>query len=183
MLTKARLNASEASITNVTFVNSRITSIPLPPSSVDVIISNCVINLVPSAEKHVVFKEMQRILRPGGRVAVSDILTRKPLFEELKKNVALYVGCVAGASTKGEYEGWLREAGFGNVVVVDAGSDLNIYTRWEEGTESCCRPESEGVHEKKQACYGAETRGDGGVATDMKKQLRDIDLNEWAGRY
>jgi arsenite methyltransferase len=173
MLSKARLNASKASITNVEFVKSKITAIDLQEGESDVIISNCVINLVPSSEKNLVFKEMHRLLRPGGRVAVSDILIKKPLPEELKRNVALYVGCVAGASSKEEYEGWLKEAGFEDVVVVDAGSDLNVYTREEVEGEGCC---GQGKVEKK--CCGE----DGGVAADMKKDLRHVDLNEWAGK-
>ena len=181
MLQKARLNASKAGITNVSFINSRITAVELEDGSADVMISNCVINLVPSQEKHLVFKEMYRLLRPGGRVAVSDILTRKPLPEDLKKNVSLYVGCVAGAASKEEYERWFTEAGFENVLVVDAESDLNVYTRGEEGGESCCDKGKE--DKKKQAsCCGPKDREDGGVAADMRKDLRDTDLNEWAGK-
>jgi arsenite methyltransferase len=114
MLIKARLNASKTQTTNnISFIHSHIASIPLPASSADVIISNCVINLVPDNEKHVVFREMHRLLKPGGRVAVSDILTKKPLTEEMKRNVALYVGCVAGASSREEYEGGLGMLGSG----------------------------------------------------------------------
>jgi arsenite methyltransferase len=178
MLHKARSNASKTSITNVTFLHSLITHLPLPSHSTDVIISNCVINLVPSAEKKLVFAEMHRVLRPGGRVAVSDILTRKPLPAALKSNVALYVGCVAGASSKQEYEGWLEEAGFGDVVVVDAGSDLNIYTQGEGGEMDSKVGE---VEEERKKCCGAGVEEDGGVVADMKKELRDTDLNEWAG--
>lgn len=97
---------------NITFLKANITSIPLPPNTADCIISNCVINLVPAADKPAVFREMFRLLKPGGRVAVSDILARKPLPEQLRRDVALYVGCVAGASEVGEYEGWLGEVGF-----------------------------------------------------------------------
>jgi arsenite methyltransferase len=178
MLHKARHNAASANIQNVEFIHSRITEVAIEDSSADVVISNCVINLVPSTEKHLVFAEMHRILRGGGRVAVSDILTKKPLPEALKKNVALYVGCVAGASSKQEYEGWLREAGFEGVVVVDAGSDLNVYTQGEGGEMDCCRPK---VGEERHKCCGVGLKEDGGVAADMKKDLRDIDLNEWAG--
>jgi arsenite methyltransferase len=181
MLTKARHNASKAGVTNVEFIKSRITAVDLEDGTADVVISNCVINLVPSQEKHLVFKEMQRILRPGGRVAVSDILTRKPLPDDLKRNVALYVGCVAGAARKEEYERWLEEAGFQDVLVVDAGSDLNVYTRSEEGGESCCGEEKED-EEKQTPCCGPKDSEDGGVAADMRKDLRDIDLNEWAGK-
>jgi arsenite methyltransferase len=137
MLIKARSNASKKKANNVSFIKSRITAIDLPSESADVAISNCVINLVPDEEKHLVFKEMHRILKPGGRVAVSDILTKKPLTEDMKQNVALYVGCIAGASRKEEYEKWLAEAGFENVAIVDADSDLNVYTSGDVDT-GCC---------------------------------------------
>jgi arsenite methyltransferase len=178
MLIKARLNASKTQTTNnISFIHSPITSIPLPDSSADVIISNCVINLVPETEKHVVFREMHRLLKPGGRVAVSDILTKKPLPEEMKRNVALYVGCVAGASSREEYDNWLGEGGFGDVLVVHGGGDLNVWTR----DSGCCGDGKMEVEVKDQGCCG-EAKEDGGVAEDMKRDLRDLDLNEWAGK-
>jgi arsenite methyltransferase len=177
MLAKARANASKSHTNNVSFVHSRITAINLPDESADVVISNCVINLVPDAEKHLVFKEMHRLLRPGGRLAVSDILTRKPLPGDMKRNVALYVGCVAGASSKEEYEKWLGEAGFEDVAIVDEGSDLNVWTRGE--ASGCC--DGGEVEEKEQACCNGERKEDGGVAEDMKRDLKEMDLNEWAG--
>ena len=143
MLSKARLNASRASITNTTFLSALITSIPLSNSTADVVISNCVINLVPVAEKPLVFKEIYRLLKPGGRLAISDILIKKDLSEQMKNDLALYVGCVAGASKKEEYEEWLVDAGFGEVVVVDAGVDLNVYTQTDGEDDvggSCCGP-------------------------------------------
>jgi ubiquinone/menaquinone biosynthesis C-methylase UbiE len=97
---------------NISFLKANITSIPLPPNTADCIISNCVINLVPAADKPAVFAEMYRVLKPGGRVAVSDILAKQPLPEQLKRDMALYVGCIAGASQVAEYEGWLRGVGF-----------------------------------------------------------------------
>jgi ubiquinone/menaquinone biosynthesis C-methylase UbiE len=117
MLTRAHhllaTHPSSATLQNtITFLKANITSIPLPPNTADCIISNCVINLVPSADKPAVFAEMYRLLKPGGRVAVSDILARKPLPEKLRRDVALYVGCIAGASEVGEYEAWLRGVGF-----------------------------------------------------------------------
>jgi arsenite methyltransferase len=180
MLNKARHNALKSNLKNVDFVQSNITQINLPDGFADVVISNCVINLVPHAEKHKVFGEMHRLLKPGGRVAVSDILTRKPLPEELKRNVALYVGCIAGASSKEEYEAWLGEAGFEDVVVVDAGSDLNVYTRGEEDA-GCCGGEVEEKIESMGGCCG-KRETDGGVVEDMRRELRDMDLNEWAGK-
>jgi len=114
MLARARKNqAGLLDASNVFFVEGKITSIPLEDGIADCIISNCVINLVPEVEKPTVFAEMARLLRSGGRVAISDILARKPLPDGLRESVALYVGCVAGASTKDGYTRWLKEAGFG----------------------------------------------------------------------
>jgi SAM-dependent methyltransferase len=182
MLAKARSNASKTNTANVAFINSRITAIDLPDSSADVIISNCVINLVPEPEKHLVFKEMHRILKPGGRVAVSDILTKKPLTEHMQRNIALYVGCVAGASSRDEYEKWLKNAGFQDVAIVDAGSDLNVYTRGDTNT-GCCSGVSEQENETLQTCRGGKQENDGGVVDDMKRDWSNMDLNEWAGKY
>jgi arsenite methyltransferase len=112
MLARARLNKAKSRSENVSFVEANITSIPLDDGIADVIISNCVINLVPDADKPTVFREMVRLLKVGGRLAISDILARKTLSKELRESVALYVGCVAGASLKEEYERWLAESGF-----------------------------------------------------------------------
>lgn len=112
MLDLARKNAEKAGATNASFVESFITSIPLPDSTANCIISNCVVNLVPEAEKPVAFKEMFRLLASGGRVAISDILTRKPLPDEVAKDLSLYVGCIASASQVHEYEKYMRDAGF-----------------------------------------------------------------------
>jgi arsenite methyltransferase len=177
MLMKARFNASKRKVSNASFIKSRITSIDLPDQSADVVISNCVINLVPDEEKQLVFTEMHRILKPGGRVAVSDILTKKPLPEDMKQNVALYVGCIAGASSSVEYKKWLKQAGFEDVAIVDAGSDLNVYTSGDSNT-GCC---SGVAMEKPVSCCGGQEVKDGGVAEDMKRDLSNLDLNEWAG--
>lgn len=79
----------------------------------DWVISNCVINLVPATEKHMVFKEIFRLLKPGGRLAISDILAKKPMPDKIRSDMAMYVGCISGASTVSGYEGFLRDAGFG----------------------------------------------------------------------
>jgi len=113
MLARAKANHIKAgSPPNISFVESKITAVALDDGIADCIISNCVINLVPAAEKHQVFKEMGRLLKPGGRVAVSDILAKKPFPQELKENVAAYCGCMAGCGEVNEYQGWLKEAGF-----------------------------------------------------------------------
>jgi len=97
---------------NVTFVESKITDIPLPWGVADCVISNCVINLVPVEEKQLAFNEMFRLLKPGGRLAISDILLKQALPESLQSCMALYTGCVAGASRVADYEKYLQVAGF-----------------------------------------------------------------------
>jgi arsenite methyltransferase len=112
MLARARLNATKVSTMNVKFIQSPVTSIPLESSFADCIISNCVINLLSQEDKKVCFYEVYRLLKPGGRLAMSDILTRKPFPAELQINMGLYVGCISGASSVEQYETWLKEAGF-----------------------------------------------------------------------
>lgn len=113
MLARANKIKASTNTTNVDFIESRITDMTALDSGIaDCIISNCVVNLVPADEKHFVFREMFRLLKPGGRVAVSDILARKPLPEKLRSDMAMYVGCVAGASQVSEYEEYLKDAGF-----------------------------------------------------------------------
>lgn len=112
MLELAAKNLAKSALTNVSFVKAPITATTLPSGEADCIISNCVINLVPGADKALVFSEIWRLLKPGGRVAVSDILARKELSPELKGHLGLYVGCISGASLVGEYEAWLRGVGF-----------------------------------------------------------------------
>lgn len=112
MIENANINKKKSNFSNVEFVEGAITSIPLPDNTADCIISNCVINLVPEPEKQRVFNEMYRVLKDGGRVAVSDILARKELTEDMKKNMSLYVGCISGASQVSQYEEYLQKAGF-----------------------------------------------------------------------
>ena len=113
MLARAEsIKAKTAGAGNTMFVESNITDIDLPDAMADCIISNCVINLVPETQKQAVFDEMYRLLKPGGRVAVSDILLKRELPAELKSDMALYVGCIAGASLVERYEEYLEIAGF-----------------------------------------------------------------------
>ena len=110
MLALARRNAAEAGITNVEFLRGRIEQIPLPSNSVDVIISNCVINL--SGDKAAVLREAFRVLKPGGRFAVSDVVVRGALPEDVKSSMELWIGCVAGALEEREFVDLLEKAGF-----------------------------------------------------------------------
>jgi SAM-dependent methyltransferase len=110
MLALANENKRRAGAENVEFLKGEIEHIPLPDNSVDVIISNCVINL--SADKDRVLREAMRVLKPGGRLAVSDVVTRGEMLPEIRKNVLLWVGCVGGALEENEYRGKLAAAGF-----------------------------------------------------------------------
>jgi arsenite methyltransferase len=115
MLALARENQKKAGVENVEFLKGEIESIPLPDNSVDVIISNCVINL--SADKDRVLREAFRVLKPGGRFAVSDIVTRGEIPDAIRKSVLLWAGCIAGALEENEYKHKLKAAGFENIDI------------------------------------------------------------------
>jgi arsenite methyltransferase len=113
MLDLARENQRKAGAANVEFLKGEIESIPLPDGSVDVIISNCVINL--SADKGQVLREAFRVLKPGGRLAISDVVVRGEVPSEVRRSLELWVGCVAGALSEEEYQRFLGEAGFDEI--------------------------------------------------------------------
>jgi arsenite methyltransferase len=115
MLALARENQRKAGVSNAEFLKGEIENIPLPGNSVDVVISNCVINL--SADKDRVLREAFRVLRPGGRFAVSDVVVRGPVPAAIRRNVELWVGCVAGALDESEYRSKLDAAGFVEVEI------------------------------------------------------------------
>jgi arsenite methyltransferase len=115
MLALARENQRKMAALNVEFLKGQIENIPLPENSVDVIISNCVINL--SADKDRVLQEAFRVLRPGGRFAVSDVVTRGQIPENLRKNALLWIGCIAGALDENEYHAKLAAAGFDQIGI------------------------------------------------------------------
>jgi SAM-dependent methyltransferase len=123
MLALAHENAAMAGATNVEFLKGHIESIPLPAGTVDVIISNCVINL--SGDKRQVLREAFRVLRPGGRFAVSDVVVRAGLPEPVAASMALWTGCVAGALEEGEFLALLREVGFENPTI----EPTRVYSR------------------------------------------------------
>lgn len=115
MLALANENKRRAGVENAEFLKGEIENIPLPDNSVDVVISNCVINL--SADKDEVLREAFRVLKPGGRFAVSDVVTRGEIVPEIRKNVMLWAGCVAGALEENEYRSKLASAGFENIEI------------------------------------------------------------------
>ncbi len=143
MIAQAQENAVKAGVENVEFRHGYIEEMPVEDDTVDVLISNCVINLSP--DKKAVFREAFRVLKPGGRVAVSDIVLTEPLPPVVAENMAAYVACVAGASLLEDYLGYLREAGFEDVQVAESQQaveslpeDDPIVLSILEGTGSCC---------------------------------------------
>jgi arsenite methyltransferase len=115
MLALARANAAEAGVTNVEWLKGQIEAIPLPAATVDVVISNCVVNL--STDKPAVFRETLRVLRPGGRIGITDVVAEDQLSAEDRAERGAWVGCIAGALSKGEYEAHLAAAGFADISV------------------------------------------------------------------
>ncbi|HEV2928340.1 MAG TPA: arsenite methyltransferase [Propionibacteriaceae bacterium] len=115
MLALARANAAEAGATNVDFLKGHIEAIPLPAETVDVVISNCVINL--STDKPAVFRETFRVLKPGGRIGITDVVADDQLSPEDRAERGAWVGCIAGALSRGEYVAGLAEAGFADIAV------------------------------------------------------------------
>jgi arsenite methyltransferase len=157
MIELARRNAIKAGggkpPANVEFYLATIDDLPLPADSVDCVVSNCVINL--AADKHAVFREMARVLKPGGRVAISDIALKKPMPPEVGQDILAYVGCVAGAIPIAEYKRGLIDAGFSAVEIVDTQADLSIYSKIE-GQSVCCTPQAE---PQSGCCSGAMGSG------------------------
>jgi len=165
MLALARANQRQAGVENVEFLKGEIENIPLPDNSVDVIISNCVVNL--SADKGRVLREAFRVLKPGGRFAVSDVVTRGAMQPEIRSSILMWVGCVAGALEEQQYRSKLAEAGFvkidveptriyrmedarafltGEGIDVDAiapqvdGKFMSAFIRAVKPTAACCGP-------------------------------------------
>ncbi|EXJ81343.1 hypothetical protein A1O3_07633 [Capronia epimyces CBS 606.96] len=168
MIGLARQNLQRADLPAglVEFIHAPISEIPLETASVDVVVSNCVINLVPDQDKPRVFREIYRLLKPGGRVAISDLLAKKPMPDHIRQDAALLVGCVAGASLVQDYRRWIADAGFHDdgMAVVDTGKDLNVYHGQDGPSPSpCCKS---GVAE--------EGTGRGGSS---------VDFNAWVASY
>ena len=131
MISKARQNQDKGPCNNVEFRLGEIESLPVADTSVDVIISNCVVNLSP--DKPRVFREAFRVLKPGGRAAVSDVVALAPLPDTLRQDWELYPGCVAGASTVNELKGMLAGAGFVDIRIAAKHGNREIVERWFPG--------------------------------------------------
>jgi len=180
MIELARRNAATADqgkpMNNVELHLATIDKLPLPDASVDCVISNCVINLAP--DKRAVFREAARVLKPGGRFAVSDIALKKPLPPDIGHDLMAYVGCIAGALPIEEYRRGLIDAGFGDVDIIESGSDLNAYSKVEGA--SCCAssdPKSQSELRVVQAdcCIGSAP-----VSSTDADWLSRFNVNEFA---
>jgi len=191
MIERARRNAEKGNdgkgFENVEFHLATIDRLPLPENSVDCVISNCVINL--ASDKRAVFREIARVLKPGGRLAVSDIALKQELPAELGSDIMAYVGCIAGAIPIEDYKNGLKEAGFSGVEVVDTKADLNAYAKIENQA-GCCSPSMNGIESESKAlptldagccapapvAIGAEKE----LHTDLAELLRRYNVNDYA---
>jgi SAM-dependent methyltransferase len=170
MIERARANAKAGEYTNVEFHQSTIDNIPLPDASVDCVISNCVLNLAP--DKPAVFREIARILKPGGRLAVSDIALKGELPEGIAKSMAAYVGCIGGAIKMDDYRTGLLAAGFEHVEIVDSGADLNAYAK-VENQSGCCSP----TMDEGSCCSAAPATQSATLHAELSDLLSKYDVN------
>ena len=179
MIDRARANAIFGGYKNVEFHLATIDRLPLADESVDCVISNCVINLAP--DKPAVFREIVRVLKPGGRLAVSDIALKSELPPEVANSVAAYVGCIAGAILIDDYREGLLAAGFEHVEIIDSGTDLNAYAK-VENQSGCCSPAMETTSSltvfSEPCCSPSEsTNKPGSLHQDLTDLLVKYDIN------
>ena len=190
MIELARRNAEKgndgAGYPNVEFHLATIDDLPLADNSVDCVISNCVINL--ATDKNAVFREIARVLKPGGRLAVSDIALKRELPTELGDDLMAYVGCISGAIAIEDYKNGLTEAGFSGVEVVDTNSDLNAYAE-VENQAGCCSPAmtqigsaSKSLPTLDAACCAPAQANDADTElhNDLADLLRRYNVNDYA---
>jgi arsenite methyltransferase len=171
MIDRARANAASGNYTNVEFFLSTIDKLPLPDNSVDCVISNCVLNLAP--DKPAVFREIARVLKPGGRLAASDIALKTDLPPAMAASLAAYVGCIGGAILIETYRNELLKAGFSNIAIVDSGADLNAYAK-VENQSGCCSPAMDDADTT--SCCTPSTEAST-LHTDLANLLSTYDVN------
>ena len=172
MISLARANAEKGGYDNVRFYLAEIEAMPIPSDSVDCVISNCVLNLC--TDKPAALAEVFRILKPGGRLAISDIALKKALPSGLENELAAWTGCIGGAITVDENRRCLEQAGFADIAIIDSHADLNIYA--EGASAACCGPApSCGVDQT-----GAEAPVTGDFHDRMRALLERFDANEYA---
>ena len=177
MIERARANAQNGGYQNVEFHLATIDQLPLADASVDCVISNCVINLAP--DKPAVFREIARVLKPGGRLAVSDIALKGELPPAVAQSMAAYVGCIAGAIQIDDYREGLLAAGFEHVEIVDSGADLNAYAK-VENQAGCCSPSMDttnGLTVLGDACCATDAPTPSSLHEDLTKLLSEHNVN------
>jgi arsenite methyltransferase len=183
MVDLARKNAAKSGLGNVEFHLSAIDQLPLADRSVDCVISNCVINLAP--DKPAVFREIARVLKPSGRLAISDIALKRELPAELTNDLMAYVGCIAGAIAIDDYRRMVLEAGFAQVEIIDSGKDLNAYAK-VENQAGCCAPDrasspsSLPITDVSCCCPGDGPANDLMLHDRLADLLRRYDVNDFA---
>lgn len=180
MIERARANAAAGGYTNVEFHLSTVDRIPLPDASVDCVISNCVLNLAP--DKPAVFREIARVLKPGGRLAVSDIALKHELPEAVANSITAYVGCIAGAIRIDDYRSGLLAAGFEHVEIVDSGRDLNAYAK-VENQSACCSAAMETASPLaivESACCSSPASEPKSFHGKLRSLLAQYDINQTA---
>ena len=170
MIDRARANAASGNYTNVEFHLATIDKLPLPDNSVDCVISNCVLNLAP--DKQAVFREIARVLKPGGRLAASDIALKSDLPPAIASSLAAYVGCIGGAILIETYRNELLKAGFSNITIVDSGADLNVYSK-VENQSACCSPAMDDNKTQSSCCTPNATT----LHADLSTLLETYDVN------
>ncbi len=195
MIDRARRNAEKGPqgqpYENVQFILATIDATTLPAGSADCVISNCVINLAP--DKPAVLREIFRILRPGGRVAISDIALQNPLPSELADNVSAYSACIAGAIMFETYHEHLLDAGFAHIRIINSGADLNAYSK-VQGAAGCCVTDGSGPTAQQSADSSSlstrlnlvssgccdSSKGTKPLHADLAELLCRYDLNDYA---
>ena len=182
MIERARANAQggpdQKPYENVEFHLATIDNLPLEDDSVDCVISNCVINL--TDDKQAVFNEIARVLKSGGRVAVSDIVLKQALPCDLKNSVRAYTGCIAGAIPMDDYKTGLEKAGLAHVTVIDSGKDLNTYAKIENQV-NCCTPPKETASDAAESapcCCGSKPADPN--ASELLELMQSYNLNDYA---
>ena len=174
MIALARRNAEAGGYVNAEFHQAPIEAMPLAEGAADCVISNCVINLVP--DKDAAYAEIFRILKPVGRLAISDIALHQPLPDSLAGAAKAWVACIAGAVPVEETRAALERAGFGEIAVIDAKSDLNVY-KGEGGTDMCCAPAPKA---QAASCCGTGPSAEPSFHDGVSDFFRDVDLNAYA---
>ena len=177
MIERARVNARNGGYQNVEFRLATIDHLPIADASVDCVISNCVINLAP--DKPAVFREIARVIKPGGRLAISDIALKTELPPAVAQSMAAYAGCIGGAIKIDVYREELLAAGFEHVEILDSGADLNAYAK-VENQAGCCSPSmknASGLTTLADTCCSSNASSPASLHEDLSKLLSEYDVN------